>query len=1076
MHLFENRKKRFVFTCLLVTALTGSVKAQRPELPLPLGHQQGVTCLDFSKDGNLLCTGSGDNSFIVWDARTGFVLRRVKTAGRVEQVLLIPGDTQLITLIKTADIFSAGTQKATVQKWDLKTGKMLQALPFTTSGGLQFLQNGNYLLVPGYSTGPVKNEPDHLTKMKIQWERAEKDDDYEDSLDQEIEERVKKRMGITDEDQLSPEKAQAYFKAVTAEVMKVKFGLNPFKSPVAVVDANTLQPVSFSDDLPKGQTLLRDGGIEYLLTWGKDLFSTGSETKIAIREIKDFISQSRQKKTAAAAKEWVTKMNVETVVVAPAKGYFATTDGINVQLWQLEKGLPAANLKAKGEVMRSLQFSSDGNLLYAFSGGISGQFLEVWNTTTLKPMVATRLPDRYTGVKMSLSPAGDYVVVADMTGLVKMSVQGDSLGQFKGRSHTATRYVFANNDREVRVAYNGYPDIEPLMRMAYEKGAEDDAKQQGLSQPEKDRRVKQNLEANPFVTFMKSIRRFALSWDLTKGGTTLVAYENTGSGATVSADNRYSLSNEKTPAAGQGFARNMAFITQNMHEATEEEKKDIQAIQGIVNPNTELGKLLTADSVNGPVTLLINRKTRDTVSLISIDSADWLMLLKNGYYMTSQNGARSLSYSRGLEVLPFEQSDIRNNRPDLVLKAIDLADTALIRAYYRAYQKRMQKLEIGTLQLKDDANRPESKFEDKEKIEFDQKTEKLSLTVVANGAGTFLSRMNVWINDVPLFGKAGKSLKERRTSTLRHPVDVILSQGLNRIEASVINANGTESYRIPLFVKYTPAQPRKEAVYFIGIGIDRFADTAYNLRYCSKDIRDLALRLKERYSAGLQMDTLFNENVTVERVKAIKQKLLQSREDDKVIIAYSGHGLLSKDYDYYLSTYNVNFIRPEQNGLPYEELENLADGIRARRKLLLIDACHSGELDKEEMQKIAGFQAEQAKNNKVVGINKGIKLPANNRVGLKNSFELMQQLFVNVSKSTGTTVLSAAAGTQFALEMGDIQNGVFTYSIMELLKPGKSVTVGELKAYVSQRVVELTKGLQQPTSRNETVNNDWRMW
>jgi hypothetical protein len=108
---------------------------------------------------------------------------------------------------------------------------------------------------------------------------------------------------------------------------------------------------------------------------------------------------------------------------------------------------------------------------------------------------------------------------------------------------------------------------------------------------------------------------------------------------------------------------------------------------------------------------------------------------------------------------------------------------------------------------------------------------------------------------------------------------------------------------------------------------------------------------------------------------------------------------------------------------------------------MLIDAYHSGELDKEEMQKIANVQAELKKENKGVSSSKGVKPVSKTKLGAKNSFELMQQLFVNVSRGTGATIISAAAGTQFALERGDLKNGVFTYSVMELLKPGKTVTV-----------------------------------
>jgi hypothetical protein len=326
---------------------------------------------------------------------------------------------------------------------------------------------------------------------------------------------------------------------------------------------------------------------------------------------------------------------------------------------------------------------------------------------------------------------------------------------------------------------------------------------------------------------------------------------------------------------------------------------------------------------------------------------------------------------------------------------------------------------------------------------------------------------------VPVFGKNGKSIKDARSNKLNITVEVTLSQGMNRIETSVMNANGVESYHVPLFVKYSPDKPVKEITHFIGIGIDQFADNKYNLQYSAKDIRDLSKMLKEKYGAAIVIDTLFNQNVTVANIKALKQKLQQTTENDKVIIAYSGHGMLSKDYDYYLSTYTVNFEKPEQNGLPYDELENLLDSIPARKKLMLIDACHSGEVDKEELTTI-NSKADSMK------LKKGIKPVAykqdEKHLGLKNSFELMQSLFVNVGKSTGATIISAAAGTQFALERGDLKNGVFTYSILEAMNKYPTLKISELKKIVGERVEQLTNGLQKPTSRNETIAVDWSIW
>ena len=163
----------------------------------------------------------------------------------------------------------------------------------------------------------------------------------------------------------------------------------------------------------------------------------------------------------------------------------------------------------------------------------------------------------------------------------------------------------------------------------------------------------------------------------------------------------------------------------------------------------------------------------------------------------------------------------------------------------------------------------------------------------------------------------------------------------------------------------------------------------------------------------------------------------------------------------------------KKNGLAYESLQDLLDSIPARKKLLLIDACHSGEVDKEEMLKYTMASTALKKE----GAKGAIELsdsPA--KLGTKNSFELMQELFINVARSTGATIISAAAGTQFAFEKEELKNGVFTYSILELMKEKTKATISELKNYVNLRVTELTNGMQVPTSRNENKVMNWQVW
>jgi hypothetical protein len=184
--------------------------------------------------------------------------------------------------------------------------------------------------------------------------------------------------------------------------------------------------------------------------------------------------------------------------------------------------------------------------------------------------------------------------------------------------------------------------------------------------------------------------------------------------------------------------------------------------------------------------------------------------------------------------------------------------------------------------------------------------------------------------------------------------------------------------------------------------------------------------------------------------------------------------VLSKDLDYFLATYGINFENPAENGLPYEALESLMDGIRPRKKLMLIDACHSGEVDKDEFGKIEAARTMLSSNG--VSARSTIKLVQKKNLGMTNSFELMQQLFANVSRGTGATIISAAGAMQYAQERGELKNGVFTYCILDAFKNNNSLTVSQLKKIVTEKVPALTNGLQKPTSRNETINADWQVW
>lgn len=472
---------------------------------------------------------------------------------------------------------------------------------------------------------------------------------------------------------------------------------------------------------------------------------------------------------------------------------------------------------------------------------------------------------------------------------------------------------------------------------------------------------------------------------------------------------------------------------------------------------------------------LWNAKTGKLIStFLSFGYNDYITLSEDGYYQCSPNTAKMLYYvTDDLQTISFDQLDLRYNRPDKILKLFNYKDTVLINSYEKAYYKRIKKVGVDTSAFSNNYSVPIVVIKNANQISYEQQSSSIQLKISSSDKSIYLQKFNIWINECPLFGMKGIDLSKRKKKIFDTTISIPLSIGINNIETSVINTNGTESYRTPLPIVYKPKNKLSTVTYFIGIGINQFKEEGHNLNWSVKDIHDLALKFKEKCTDNFMVDTLFDKDVTLKNILAIKEKLKKLGTNDKVILAYSGHGMLSKEFDYYLSTYEINFNEPQQNGLLYDELEKLFDGIAPRKKLMLIDACHSGEVDKEDL-----VMAEQAKNELESKGIRGVSLKVRptKKAGSQNSFELMQNYFANVSRTTGTTVISAAAGTQYALEKGDLKNGVFTYSVIEAMNKFKSLTVQSLKKYVTARVVQLTNGLQKPNSRAEMNVVDWNVW
>lgn len=469
------------------------------------------------------------------------------------------------------------------------------------------------------------------------------------------------------------------------------------------------------------------------------------------------------------------------------------------------------------------------------------------------------------------------------------------------------------------------------------------------------------------------------------------------------------------------------------------------------------------------------------LSVYVVDMGKLVFITPENYYMATGDALTGLGFNFDGRVFPAEQFDIKYNRPDYVLEAFGYFNDDIVDLYHKAYLKRISKLGFNEQMLEGELNMPEIEISNLKDIQLQttQATTNVSLNLKDNNYA--LDRINVYVNDVPLYGTKGLSVKDENKRFLSKEVSIPLSNGKNTIYISCLNEKGIESLKQELEVFYEGDSKRKPNLYLISLAVTDYSQSQYNLRYTINDGKGFinTFTSNTKNFENVYVDTFYNSSCTRENVLAVKEKLMNSHVDDFVYVHIAGHGLLDDNLDFYFATSDIDFSNPSLKGLKYDEIEGLLDGIPARNKLLLMDACHSGEVDKGDDFTVNTVSDTDDTRGVTMFSTKGKTMP---KTGLQNSFELMRILFADLKKGTGTVVISAASGGGYALENEDIENGIFTYCLIEAVGKNKAdtdsdkeISVSELRNYIFEGVKRLSAGKQQPTSRSENLMNDFRI-
>ena len=472
-------------------------------------------------------------------------------------------------------------------------------------------------------------------------------------------------------------------------------------------------------------------------------------------------------------------------------------------------------------------------------------------------------------------------------------------------------------------------------------------------------------------------------------------------------------------------------------------------------------------------------------SLFIVNSQKWALLTPDNYYMVTAKLNDAMHFVVGSQhVLPFEQFDLRLNRPDVILERLGAPDEAISIAK-QLRERRLKRMGVTEEMLQPDFHLPE--IEIVGDLPSSTADSELALKIKASDSKYLLDRLRVYVNNVPVNGKEGELLRDAKTQTLERTIPIKLAAGRNKIQVSVLNSVGAESRYANAEISCT-ASRSKPTLYAVAIGVSEYANPEWNLKYAAKDAADILARIRSKSGSSygeVKELLLTDREVTKEKLAKVREFLSRATVDDTVLMFVAGHGLLDSKYDYYFGTSDIDFENPSGKGIAFEEFDDLLADLPCLKKSLLIDTCHAGELDEEEKKMLASAQANP---NKVVAMlpagARGMNIkPIEGARGKSEWYDRLQGLFVDLRRGSGSTILSSSAGAEYALESSEQKNGIFTYAVLEALdgKEGvdankdSSVTMSELADYVKTRVAALTNNKQSPNVRRVNLEGDFAL-
>lgn len=224
-----------------------------------------------------------------------------------------------------------------------------------------------------------------------------------------------------------------------------------------------------------------------------------------------------------------------------------------------------------------------------------------------------------------------------------------------------------------------------------------------------------------------------------------------------------------------------------------------------------------------------------------------------------------------------------------------------------------------------------------------------------------------------------------------------------------------------------------QTTYLLAVGINDYNDPkVHDLRCCENDVQSISAVMKKQGTTVVQC---LGKTATKHAIiSSLDVFCKNAKSDDAIIFFFSGHG--------YPGGFCPVDMTRNNNGLTYEEVQTIFKNSKAKRKIVIADACFSGGLRKNKSS-----ATNQNKNGEVM-------------------------------------FFLSSRNNEVSQEVPNGQNGQFTKFLVRALGGGadynrdRVITAKELFKFVSEGVSVATGNKQHPVMWGKFNDNmavaDWR--